>query len=45
MRDHHKIKYNNIFVLSYDDDIQKNAIANMKADIDLGLGPPQMPRR
>jgi hypothetical protein len=30
---------------SYDDDIQKNAIANMKVDIDLGLGPPQMPRR
>jgi hypothetical protein len=31
---------------SYDDDIQKNAIANMNADVDLNLGlPGQIPRR
>lgn len=32
---------------SYDDDIQKNAIANMNAEIDtnLGLAPGQIPRR
>lgn len=31
---------------SYDDDIQKNAIANMNAEVELGLGlPVQIPRR
>jgi hypothetical protein len=40
--------FSSLFFYSYDDDIQKNAIANMmKSDTDLGLGAPvpPMPRR